>query len=347
MLNYIHDTAKLVTMLYRFLAFVRFKDGNRPLNFEDENTFLGHEEHYKTQNSAEANKELDYGAWKESWIGSGKILERCRRAMSKAGNLVNRNQQIQFKNMINPEHEKYKPDAERVLYDIYKSLPGDEESAAFQRAKQVFGGHYDTLGYLFFVKDSKRFLPVSSDNFEKSLASIGVEYPLVGRCSWENYIGFLEIVKDVQAVMKDVIPDIEIYLIDAHSFLWIINEKHFREWIPDTGVSAEIEIAAEYYLTSKVNGNPIRRHGIYNYFSRNADVSRMTKDRANGICQLCCMPAPFKDKKGEPYLETHHIVWLSHGGNDSLDNTVALCPNCHTKMHIVNDKADVRRLLNL
>lgn len=33
-------------------------------------------------------------------------------------------------------------------------------------------------------------------------------------------------------------------------------------------------------------------------------------------------------------METHHVVWLSQGA-DSVDNTVALCPNCHRKMHIV------------
>ncbi len=32
------------------------------------------------------------------------------------------------------------------------------------------------------------------------------------------------------------------------------------------------------------------------------------------------------------------------GGDDSLDNTVALCPNCHRKMHVVNDENDKAKL---
>ena len=28
-------------------------------------------------------------------------------------------------------------------------------------------------------------------------------------------------------------------------------------------------------------------------------------------------------------LELHHIVWVSHGGGNNLDNLLALCPNCH------------------
>lgn len=78
---------------------------------------------------------------------------------------------------------------------------------------------------------------------------------------------------------------------------------------------------------------------------RNTYVSVYTKKRANGICQLCQNSAPFKDKNNLPYLEVHHIVWLSQGGPDTIDNTVALCPNCHRKMHIL-DPAKDRKLLS-
>lgn len=80
-------------------------------------------------------------------------------------------------------------------------------------------------------------------------------------------------------------------------------------------------------------------------YVRDPYVSEYAKRRANGICQLCGKPAPFRDNDGKPYLETHHIIWLANGGADSLDNTVALCPNCHRKMHIVNASADVTALL--
>ena len=59
------------------------------------------------------------------------------------------------------------------------------------------------------------------------------------------------------------------------------------------------------------------------------------------------MPAPFSDKNGEPYLESHHVEWLSKGGEDSIDNVVALCPNCHRKMHVVNDVDDLEKLMRI
>jgi len=64
------------------------------------------------------------------------------------------------------------------------------------------------------------------------------------------------------------------------------------------------------------------------------------KKLADGICDLCKQPAPFLSANSAPYLESHHVTWLSRGGCDSLDNVVALCPNCHRKMHIRDEELD-------
>lgn len=75
-------------------------------------------------------------------------------------------------------------------------------------------------------------------------------------------------------------------------------------------------------------------------YSRSNLVKEHARRRANRICQLCEQDAPFKDHHGQPFLEVHHIEWLSRGGSDTVKNTVALCPNCHRKMHIVDESAD-------
>lgn len=82
------------------------------------------------------------------------------------------------------------------------------------------------------------------------------------------------------------------------------------------------------------------------YFERNKYVSSYVKKRTNGFCDLCEMPAPFLGPDGEPYLEAHHIIWLSNGGEDSIENMVALCPNCHRKMHVQNLPSDLNKLNN-
>lgn len=79
-------------------------------------------------------------------------------------------------------------------------------------------------------------------------------------------------------------------------------------------------------------------------YHRDPTIAAYVKKRAKGVCQLCGLPAPFTDKNGEPYLECHHIDWVSQGGIDSVDNCVALCPNCHRKMHILNQTRDIESL---
>ncbi|MBE9395739.1 HNH endonuclease [Pontibacterium sp. N1Y112] len=66
--------------------------------------------------------------------------------------------------------------------------------------------------------------------------------------------------------------------------------------------------------------------------------------RAQGCCELCEQPAPFLKPGGEPYLEVHHIEWLSEGGRDTTDNVAALCPNCHRQMHSLNKAGDRKKL---
>ena len=106
---------------------------------------------------------------------------------------------------------------------------------------------------------------------------------------------------------------------------------------------------SELYEKAKQRSSlkPSERVTTISTYVRDVYVAEASKRRAKGICQLCEKPAPFNDKNGNPYLECHHIIWLSEGGADELRNTVALCPNCHKKMHIVNDDEDVKKLQKL
>ncbi|TCI75907.1 helix-turn-helix domain-containing protein [Exiguobacterium sp. SH0S1] len=79
-------------------------------------------------------------------------------------------------------------------------------------------------------------------------------------------------------------------------------------------------------------------------YDRNPYISEYVKRLANGVCQLCEKEAPFKDATGEPFLETHHVKWLSNGGEDTIENCAALCPNCHRKMHYLILSEDVEKL---
>ena len=69
-------------------------------------------------------------------------------------------------------------------------------------------------------------------------------------------------------------------------------------------------------------------------FKRNPDVVAEVLARANGYCEECGKSAPFlRASDGTPYLEIHHKTFLSDDGEDTAENTIALCPNCHRKKH--------------
>jgi len=69
-------------------------------------------------------------------------------------------------------------------------------------------------------------------------------------------------------------------------------------------------------------------------FYRNPDVIVEVLLRANGICEKCKKTAPFyRAADGTPFLEVHHMKRLADGGEDTVANAVAVCPNCHRELH--------------
>lgn len=69
-------------------------------------------------------------------------------------------------------------------------------------------------------------------------------------------------------------------------------------------------------------------------FVRNPDVVAEALDQANGVCGDCGNNGPFISiLDGRPFLEVHHIKQLADLGEDTVENTIALCPNCHRRRH--------------
>lgn len=154
--------------------------------------------------------------------------------------------------------------------------------------------------------------------------------------------------KIIKNAKKIKMPGKEVYK-RVKPFLKTLSEEQLRK---------RVEISSNKQLKKQVSVEKIHEQIVHlkrdtvfsqisiSAFSRNPYVAELAKRKAKGICQLCENPAPFNDKDGKPYLETHHIVWLSEGGEDTIENCTALCPNCHQKMHILNLKFDIAKLLS-
>lgn len=73
---------------------------------------------------------------------------------------------------------------------------------------------------------------------------------------------------------------------------------------------------------------------VVRVYERNPYVVAEVLDRANGLCEHCEAEAPFIRKRdSSPFLEVHHIIRLADGGEDTVANAIAICPNCHRELH--------------
>ena len=68
---------------------------------------------------------------------------------------------------------------------------------------------------------------------------------------------------------------------------------------------------------------------------RDPTVVAYALQRARERCEDCGEAGPFvRRSDGTVYLEVHHLIPLANGGSDTVDNVVAVCPNCHRRLHL-------------
>lgn len=110
------------------------------------------------------------------------------------------------------------------------------------------------------------------------------------------------------------------------------NELHKK--IRNVKKSSENTLEEEKVKYEVGNEKPEKIKTLVTEYKRDPNVIVKVLKRANGICEMCKEEAPFIRKSDEsPYLEVHHIEPLSEEGADTVNNAVALCPNCHAKVH--------------
>lgn len=110
-------------------------------------------------------------------------------------------------------------------------------------------------------------------------------------------------------------------------------------------VATALKIMPEKTHAPKGNPAPPKDLSDSTGFRRSAEVAAWTLYHARGICALCKQPAPFVSRHGDPYLEVHHVQPLAEGGPDTVDNVVAMCPNCHRRAHFSKETSAIRAKL--
>jgi 5-methylcytosine-specific restriction endonuclease McrA len=114
------------------------------------------------------------------------------------------------------------------------------------------------------------------------------------------------------------------------------------QYVEDEGTTLA-ELLEKAMDKASPQANPEER--LSNYYRRSDYIRLYALKRAGGRCEGCGEDAPFQGKTGTPYLEVHHLKWLSDEGPDAPENVIALCPVCHSRVHNGIDGEDYNKTL--
>ncbi len=95
-------------------------------------------------------------------------------------------------------------------------------------------------------------------------------------------------------------------------------------------------------LTYHKGVSPQRKLHIRESYARNPRLVKQLHDWYKGRCQLCAFDP--KLLYGVRACSGHHVVYLSRGGHDQLENMLLLCPNHHQVIHATDAVFDFRDL---
>lgn len=214
--------------------FIETKDGKNFTSFSS-SEYLGEQENYKRTLEQTARKILDIKSWNQSNIGTGQIVKRVIGAIEidttfdgeKIKNNLVFTSQHSYTNrphqkLLDAQESGDTNELETVLFNFYTN--GAPDSVSFEELTRILGKKYPLISYLFFIKNKRKYLPISPTNFEKGFGQFNVNVKFSHQCSWDNYILYIDLIKQVKDFLSDELDE-NIELIDAHSFIWILTRQ--------------------------------------------------------------------------------------------------------------------------
>lgn len=230
------------TQFARFQRLIRTNDKeNAFTNFNE--GVAGAWENYKLRLREQALGVLAADTWSEGSLGSGKILQHAINAIeirdgrsNLINNLVlwqnryghaNRDHRLLIEAVSDPA---LRQDLETLLFRLYRA--NGDEGTIFDRLSELTGGKYPLIAYLYFLRDSDRFMPIRPTTFDRAFRDLGIDLITLHHCSWENYQKFNASLREIRNALISLAGISKVDLIDAHSFCWMLERM---EGEPDQG----------------------------------------------------------------------------------------------------------------
>ena len=126
-----------------------------------------------------------------------------------------------------------------------------------------------------------------------------------------------------------------------------LNEKNYTPTSDANSLDERVRSLLKKGLVGIPKGqtSPEKQESARTAYERDPLVKAWVLQNANGNCELCRNSGPFIDRSGRRFLEVHHVISLSDHGSDTIENAVALCPNCHRKCHLSPEADTLQREL--
>lgn len=191
-------------------------------------------------------------------------------------------------------------------------------------------------GYGFFATAKIRSQPKPRkdwiNRYGSALTSIKLIEPAISLATIRRRIPELTWAKYPRSITT---PTLKI----ADEILKLIKKRR-ATGIPDLNDKALLganidELRKVASLRARPHATQKDRKAIYR--ARSKAIRLYVLCRANGSCESCTAPAPFRTANGSPYIEPHHTTRLADDGPDHPAHVIGLCPNCHRRAHYAKD----------
>lgn len=237
------------------------------------------------------------------------------------------------------------PDDIDRLWNLYEAVLSGNKigELVFSEAQKVkFTGHAK-LTQAIFRAAPQRFFPIDRQT--------------TGYLAGLRLPNKFESANEFQKICLQVKSKVNKPLYEQSHDAWLANQskepdieiKYQNQVLVTAAKAMRLDEDAGGVAVPKIGTSGLSKYG----YRRNPAVAAEALRRANFKCEIDVRHQTFvSSAKNKPYVEAHHLIPFSNQGTytfslDVTANIVALCPNCHKRLHHakVAEKADEILLL--
>lgn len=235
--------SQLAFKLREFKAYIEsFSEGLPFTSFEND-TFINSRENYKKRIGKIARSKVNEMR-KFDDFGSGELLTKLIECIEiQKNNLLEWNAKHGPNSRVHAKLYELFDDKEKLkvfekeTWNFYFS-DKNPEMHYFNYFTETINARYSLIAYLYFIKNCSKYLPIATRTFDSFFEETGIAFRTSKKCSWENYYEYISIIDYIKQFLRENLDE-DACLLDAHSFVWILERQY------------KYDIAKHFYVVPK------------------------------------------------------------------------------------------------